>query len=431
MADLEIGEVKAESDAAVQKAMDGHLKIMVRAGQRYVQLGNKIFASGQFRTLCYLYERCFACGKKHRIADCPQKDDPLFPNLIKDGMPRQGPNTTGQSVRPWVRLTGNRNNKPEETAQINLQEEEEEEELPDGDYMYKTPACNAVQNDTSGIPFEAGDAPEILSALPQTEDDFYFRSAEPYDLEVAAIEVIPLTLPETGPTRFDLLPVAEAPPLLTEFRGVPSENFRVGEIPIHGIDVDPELFKNEETGQSEKSTVTPEMKNFGTNTEEMTNVIDEVAKTPNSASSGVIVDEELTTDGIADVGKVEVVSELVTDPNEAKVVWSTGEVVEDRMGEVPIDWTEAVDVDKERRSVQGRQLSPCSQPGRSTGRPTTWILTLLPKDIILENHLWRVQYRSQKWGLVRRSWMFGIHHSRISIRNLCVWMRLIPGNISN
>ena len=108
VADLEIGEVKAEGDAAVQKAMDGHLKIMVRAGVRYVQLGNKIFASGQFRTLCYLYERCFACGKKHRIADCPTKDDPLFPNLIKDGLPRQGPNNTGQPVRPWVRLTGNR-----------------------------------------------------------------------------------------------------------------------------------------------------------------------------------------------------------------------------------------------------------------------------------------------------------------------------------
>ena len=355
VADLEIGEVKAESDAAVQKAMDGHLKIMVRAGVRYVQLGNKIFASGQFRTLCYLYERCFACGKKHRIADCPTKDDPLFPNLIKDGLPRQGPNNTGQPVRPWVRLTGNRNNKPEETAQINMQEEDEEELLPDGDYMYQSPTCNVVGNGSSGIPSDAGDAPEILSALPQTEDDFYFRSAEAYDLEVAAIEVIPLTLPQDGPTRFDLLPVADAPPLLSEFRGIPSENFRVGEIPIHGIDVNnPELFKNEETAGSVKLTVAPETKSFGTNTEEVI-MISEDAKIPGSTSSDVVVDDVPTTSVMADVGEIEVTSDLPTDQNEAdeaKVMWSTGEVIEDRMGEVPIDWTEAVDATKGRRSVQ-------------------------------------------------------------------------------
>ena len=362
VAELEIGEVKAESDAAVQKAMDGHLKIMVRAGVRYVQLGNKIFASGQFRTLCYLYERCFACGKKHRIADCPTKDDPLFPNLVKDGLPRQGPNNTGQPVRPWVRLTGNRNNRPEETAQINMQEEDEEELLPDGDYMYQSPTCDVVGNGSSGIPSDAGDAPEILSALPQTEDDFYFRSAEAYDLEVAAIEVIPLTLPQDGPTRFDLLPVADAPPLLSEFRGIPSENFRVGEIPIHGIDVNnPEFFKNEETARSEKLTVAPETKSFGTNTEEVI-MISEDAKIPGSTSSDVVVDDVPTTSVMADVGEIEVTSNLPTDQNEAKVMWSTGEVIEDRMGEVPIDWTETVDATKEGEVFKVDSFLPAHNP---------------------------------------------------------------------
>ena len=59
-----------------------------------------------------------------------------------------------------------------------MQEEEEEELLPDGDYMYQSPSCNVVGDDSSGIPSDAGDGPEILSALPQTEDDFYFRSSE-------------------------------------------------------------------------------------------------------------------------------------------------------------------------------------------------------------------------------------------------------------
>ena len=51
--------------------------------------------------------------------------------------------------------------------------------------------------------------------------------AEAYDLEVAAIEVIPLTLSQDGSTRFDLLPVAAAPLLLPEFRGIPSDKVSV------------------------------------------------------------------------------------------------------------------------------------------------------------------------------------------------------------
>ena len=202
--------------------------------------------------------------RKHRIIDCPRKDNPLFPSLMKTGLPRQE-QSAGQSPRPWVRLTGSKTNIPAE-AKVDCQEEDDEF-LPDGDYLFQNPICGVSEEDSSGDQQDGTEVQETVGVLPDSEDDFYLMSGEAYNCNVAAMEIIPVGTLKAEEDRFDLLPVAAAPYLWTEARGTPCESFRVGEVPIHWMDAG-----NTKTSPMSDVDKTPKTvtRSMGTNTDEVT-----------------------------------------------------------------------------------------------------------------------------------------------------------------
>ena len=85
------------------KDMDGPLRVEIKNQIRHVRLGGRYYTANQFRTLCYAGGRCFSCGGRHQIANCPRLDRPLFPNATKYTGPTQGETTSakGIPVRPW------------------------------------------------------------------------------------------------------------------------------------------------------------------------------------------------------------------------------------------------------------------------------------------------------------------------------------------
>ena len=137
-------ESVASAETEVLKAMDGPLKVVMRDNTRFVQIGGKIFAANQFKTLCYTFNRCFSCGQRHRILDCPTGDKPLFPNAV------------ASSGRPIPA----RNEEPVDTQELR-------DELPDGVYVF--------QQDVHGLRYIS----------PESEDDAILEG------EVAALEVLP------------------------------------------------------------------------------------------------------------------------------------------------------------------------------------------------------------------------------------------------
>ena len=164
-------ESVASTETEIPEAMDGPLKVVIRDKTRFVPIGGKIFAANQFKTLCYTFNRCFSCGQRHRILDCPTRYKPLFPNA------------KASSRRPIPA----RDEEHVDTQELG-------EELPDGVYVFKE------------------EVPGLSYISPESEDDAILEG------EVAALEVIP-----SGP-------VSSKEP---DYGIFDLQKFRAGEGPVH------------------------------------------------------------------------------------------------------------------------------------------------------------------------------------------------------
>ena len=202
---------QAVRDAEVFKDLDKPIVVRIQNGIRYVRLGGRNIAQPQFRSLCYVFNRCYNCGGQHQMAACHRRDDPLFPRQPSNTAPpwtQRGqntptPNSASANLKPWV----NRNARPQNNA-VNAQELGGE--LPDGDYAFSKPedvlqtnVCNTEPRDR-GV--DAQDDMTQFYAPFEGDDTFYDELGESYDCELAAIEVIPIAS-VTDTRRFDLLPM--------------------------------------------------------------------------------------------------------------------------------------------------------------------------------------------------------------------------------
>ena len=201
-------------------------------------------------------------------------------------------------------------------------------------YLFQNTVCDVSEEDSSGDPPDGMEAHETSGVLPDSEDDFYLMSGEAYNCDVAAMEVIPLGTLEGKEDRFDLLPVAAAPCVWTEARGTPCESFRVGEVPIHWMDTGNTKTSPMSDVDKSPKTVTRSM---GTNTEEVTVLqgdTNELTVTlPRSTAVPSTSDVHLSATGGTDASthpKATIEAETV--------MWDTGDLVEERMGDIPIDW---------------------------------------------------------------------------------------------
>ena len=112
-------------------AMDGPLRVEIKDQIRHVRLGGRLYTANQFRTLCYAGRRCFSCGGKHQIADCPHLDKPLFPHATRyTGPTPESTKSDRLPLKPWPKVDKAKNGKGE--ADVSALESEWE----DGRYVY-------------------------------------------------------------------------------------------------------------------------------------------------------------------------------------------------------------------------------------------------------------------------------------------------------
>ena len=320
------------TEGEMVKAMDGPLKMIVQDGIRYVRVGNKIYASNQFKTLCYTYNRCFCCGKDHRIADCPRKDDPIFPKSSQGN---------SSSARPWFRSNGSKTPTIEE-AKAKVEIRELGDNLPDGEYDLEYTGSEETEEEfrAQGASGNDVDVQETTVTryclLPPPDDDFYAKSGEAYDCDVASMEIISKdsSLEEEG--RFDLLPVATMPSI----GGVPMaecDDFRVGEVPIHWMESANTKTATTIGAVNDSGAAT---KSMGTNTDD--GMITLNASDPESGLSATSSALDSSSGSNASPNQNENATGVVD-----AIEWSAGDVIEERMGEIPIAWDGRVDLSSE------------------------------------------------------------------------------------
>ena len=94
--------------------MDGPLRVKIKDQIRHVRLGGRLYTTYQFRTLCYAGRRCFSCGGKHQIADCPHLDKPLFPHATRySGPTSESTKSDRLPLKPWPKVDKAKNGKGE------------------------------------------------------------------------------------------------------------------------------------------------------------------------------------------------------------------------------------------------------------------------------------------------------------------------------
>ena len=124
--------------------LDKPIVVRIRDGIRYVRLGGRNVAAAQFRSLCFIFGRCYHCGGEHQMAACPRKDDPIFPHHPGWDRKQMNENSLHQTSDRSRKSGKQAYDHPvylyydgdEESDEDSSEQEEEEDNLPEGNACY-------------------------------------------------------------------------------------------------------------------------------------------------------------------------------------------------------------------------------------------------------------------------------------------------------
>ena len=168
-------------DADILRDMDGSLAS--RRGTPLIRLGGKMFTAGQFRTMCYAYNRCFACGGFHQLAVCPRKDDPVFPHSPGRNRKRSPGGSSKQGAdENSTHQTSDRSRKSGKRASNGIYRYYDSEEETDED-------SSEQEEEEDNFPVTVDELSHFYATLPEG-NAYYNEKGEAFSCEVATLEVV-------------------------------------------------------------------------------------------------------------------------------------------------------------------------------------------------------------------------------------------------